>query len=658
MCGIAGLMDPGWSGSSEELAAAAGAMAAPLAHRGPDDEGTWADPSAGVGLGHRRLAVVDLSPAGHQPMVSADGRWVASYNGECYNAGELRSELPGGGAGLRGHCDTEVVVEAVAAWGLGRALERINGMFALALWDRRDRVLHLVRDRLGEKPLYYALVDGVVLFGSELRAIAADARFPTGIDHGALALLLRLNYIPAPHTIYAAARKLAAGTMVSIRPGEAGWPEQVTWWDFPAVARAAAASRPAGRPVADGEAIERLDELLRDAVARRMVADVPVGTFLSGGIDSTLVTALAQAGAPGAVRTFTVGFGGEGQDEAAHAAAVARHLGTEHTELRLSPSDALQAVPDLHRWWDEPFADPSQLPTLLLCREARRHVTVALSGDGGDEVFGGYRRYTAGSRLARWVLPVPAGARRAAATAIGGVPAGLWERAGRAGSRVAPRLVAGDLATKAHKLAGVLGAASARELYMGLVSAWDDAEPVVLGDSVSPWQGPAELGWPAGPAEAMMVWDTLSTLPDEMLTKVDRASMAVGLEARVPLLDHRVVQAAWALAPSLRVVGGTGKRALRLVLDRYVPRHLVERPKTGFDPPVGAWLRGPLRSWAEDLLSESRLRAQGLLDPAPIRARWAEHLSGLAGREYSLWAVLVFQSWLDGGGAGGSAGRG
>ncbi|HWG74694.1 MAG TPA: asparagine synthase (glutamine-hydrolyzing) [Acidimicrobiales bacterium] len=646
MCGIAGVLDPRWRGTGDELAALAAAMAAPLAHRGPDDEGTWCDPAAGVGLGHRRLAVVDLSPAGHQPMVSADGRWVIAYNGECYNAAELGAALAAEGTRLRGRCDTEVVVEAVAAWGLRATLERLNAMFALALWDRRERVLHLVRDRLGEKPLYYAVVDGIVTFGSELRALGAHPGFRREIDRHALAMYLRLNYVPAPLTIYAGARKLAAGTLVSLRAGQGGWPEPTLWWDFPAVARAAMASRPP--PGADtAGAVDHLDRLLRDSVARRTVADVGVGTFLSGGIDSSLVTALAQAQSAAPVRTFTVGFAGEA-DETAPAAAVARHLGTDHTQIDLTAKDALGAVAKVATCWDEPFADPSQLPTLLMCREARRHVTVALSGDGGDEGFGGYNRYVMGAAVCRAVLPWPAALRRGAASAVATVPPATWDRVGRGAGRLSGRLAVSDLGTKAHKLARVMGAASPTEVYVGLVSSWDDAESVVIGGPFPPWQGPARVAGIDDPADAMMAWDTASTLPDEMLAKVDRASMCVGLEARVPLLDHRVVEAAWALTPSLRIAGGSGKHALRRVLERYVPHHLVDRPKTGFDPPLGAWLRGPLREWAEGLLSASRLRAEGYLDPAPVRACWADHLSGRASREYALWAVLVFEAWLEG----------
>jgi asparagine synthase (glutamine-hydrolysing) len=646
MCGIAGLLDHGWSGTDEELARLARAMAAPLAHRGPDDEGTWSDAEAGIAFGHRRLAVIDLSEAGHQPMVSADGRWVASYNGECYNAAELRGALPDRGRSLKGHCDTEVVVEAVAAWGLRPTLERLDAMFALALWDRRDHVLHLVRDRLGEKPLYYAVHGSVVLFGSELSALVAYPRFNREIDRRALALLLRLNYIPAPLTIYKDARKLAAGTLVSVRPDRGGWPQPEVWWDFPAAARTAMEAR---SPDGDDEAaLEQLEAVLAGSVARRMVADVPVGTFLSGGIDSTLVTALAQKNTTATVRTFTVGFDGRGRDEADHAEAVARHLGTAHTRIDLTADDALKLVPQLGRYYDEPFADPSQLPTLLMCREARRHVTVALSGDGGDEAFGGYRRYTAGSVLSRRLQPVPRGVRRAAAGALKVVPGAVWDGIERGAQRLRPERVGTDLGARAQKLARLVSAESSREVYMSLVSAWDDAETVVVRAPDAQWSGPPALpGLVATTAEEMMAWDTLSTLPDEMLVKVDRASMAFSLEVRPPLVDHKVVEAAWALPASLRIRGGVGKRALRLLVERHVPRQLVDRPKTGFDPPLGEWLRGPLREWADDHLALSRLREEGFLDPAAVRASWDAHQAGRPGLEYALWAVLVFEAWLD-----------
>lgn len=640
MCGIAGVLDPDWQGSEEDLADLARRMSSRVAHRGRDDEGVWSDVTNGVAFGHRRLSIVDVSSAGHQPMVSANGRWVITYNGECYNAPEIRLGLPMRGDYLRGHCDTEVVVEAVATWGLLPALQRLDAMFAMALWDRQDRVMHLVRDRLGEKPLYYSVRGKRVTFGSGLSAIATGPDVDPEVDRAALALFLRLNYIPAPATIYSSVRKLAAGSMVSIRAGDSGWPAQETWWDFEHAAWARTRYRPSLlTPQVEHEAVDHIGELLSDSVARRLVADVPIGTFLSGGIDSSLVTALAQQASARPVRTFTVGFSGTGEDESVHAAAVAGHLGTDHTQMDLTPDDALQLVPELHRWWDEPFADPSQLPTLLMCKQARRHVTVALSGDGGDEIFGGYRRYTAGARLARWLLLVPAPTRRAGASLLEAIPPSVWDRFGPA------------VGERMHKLAGTMGASTPRDLYVSLVSAWHDAESLVIGHEGSAWPGPPPIDWAAGTVDSMMAWDTMSTLPDEMLVKVDRASMAVALEVRPPLLSHKVVEASWALPPALRINGRTGKVILRRLLERYVPRELFERPKTGFDPPLADWLRGPLRPWAEDLLSPDRIHSQGLMHAAPIRKRWQELLSGKAGREYSLWSVLMFQSWLEGSGS-------
>jgi asparagine synthase (glutamine-hydrolysing) len=512
----------------------------------------------------------------------------------------------------------------------------MNGMFALALWDRRERTLHLVRDRFGEKPLYYSVGSGRVLFASELRAFRAVAGFDRTIDRRALSLYLRLSYVPAPFSIYRSVRKLSAGSLVTFRPGDVGWPEPALWWDFTAMAATSATK--ATDQGSEAVLIDELEAVLRDSVARRLVADVPVGTFLSGGIDSSLVTALAQAASSRSARSFTVGFGREGQDETAHAAAVARHLGTDHTELEMGPNEALDAAAQMHRYWDEPFADPSALPTLLLCRQSRRHVTVALSGDGGDEVFGGYRRYTAGALIARLALPLPAGFRRAGVAALRVVPAGALARFGSAN----------ELANRVHKLGNAFLADSVPDMFSSLVSAWDDPGSALIGSGTDMWSGPPELPWAADAAEAMMAWDTLLTLPDEMLTKVDRASMSFGLEVRSPLLDHRVVEAAWELPSALRVARGRGKRALRLVLDRYVPRELIERPKTGFDPPISLWMRGPLREWAEDLLSESRLSAQGLFEPAMVRSYWADHQSGRAGKDYAVWAVVSFQAWLDG----------
>lgn len=634
MCGIAGVWDPDADQSSETLGADVRAMTAPLRHRGPDDEGVWADPAAGVAFGHRRLSIIDLSADGHQPMVSASGRYVLTFNGELYNFAALRDELDHRGHRFRGRSDTEVLLASCEEWGLGGALERFNGMFAFALWDARDRALHLVRDRLGEKPLYYGRLGRALVFGSELRAVRAHPQAGgLEVDRDALSAYLRLNYVPAPHSIYRGVHKLPAGSVVTVRTGDtAALPDPQSYWPL---AEVVAKARAGARPTTDAETTDRLDELLGDAVRLRMHADVPLGTFLSGGIDSSTVAAIMAAQSARPVRTFTVGFDDPRVDESAHAAAVARHLGTDHTEIRLSPSAALDLVPRLPTIYDEPFADPSQLPTVAITEAARRHVTVCLSGDGGDEVFGGYNRYTQGQRAWGVLEHVPVRVRQAAGGAV-------LAASGSVLRRVVP-------AAKSQKLAALLRVGSAADVYTALVSSWSEPDAVVIGGR-EPTQDGRPEGLPAeldGLAERMMFLDTQSTLPDEMLAKVDRASMAASLEARVPLLDRRVVELAWSLPADMRIRAGRGKWLLRQVLYRYVPPELVERPKIGFDPPIGEWLRGPLRSWASALLDPSRLRREGYLRADPVTRCWDEHVSGARDWDYRLWAVLMFQAWLE-----------
>jgi len=640
MCGIAGLLDPERSTSPDDLAAIANRMAGTLRHRGPDDKGVWVDAEAGIAMAHRRLAVIDLSAEGHQPMVSASGRFILDFNGEIYNHAALRAELEGGGTRFRGRSDTEVLVEAVDRWGVVPALDRCNGMFALAVWDRQRRELSLARDRMGEKPLYWARLGSTLAFGSELKALEAHPSFRPEVDRDVLALYLRVGYIPAPHTIYRNVWKLAAGHVAVVR-GQAA--EVRSWWDAAEVLGSAASSR---CPTSDADAVEACDHLLAEAVALRMDADVPVGAFLSGGVDSSVIVALMQAASSRPVRTFTVGFGLDSDPDLVGAAGVARYLGTDHTELRLSPSDALALVPRLPRIWDEPFADPSELPTALMCAAARDHVTVALSGDGGDEVFAGYNRYT----LTRWAWPrvsrMPRRLRAPAGRALRSVPPPVWDRGLTRIDRVLPRaLRVNNPGDKAHKLGLMLGATGPDDLHRVLVSQWDGPDPIVRGgrEPAPTWASP-DL---ADPTERMMFIDTVTTLPDEMLTKVDRASMAASLEVRVPLLDHRVVEAAWGLPIDLRLRQNSGKWVLRQVLYRHVPQGLVDRPKMGFDPPVAAWLRGPLRDWAGELLDFGRLRDEGFLDPAPIAHRWSEHQTGRRNWDYALWAVLMFEAWLD-----------
>lgn len=623
-------------------------MADSLANRGPDDSGTWVDPAAGVALGHRRLAVVDLSDSGHQPMRSASGRYVVAFNGEVYDHVALRRRLEHLGHRFRGTSDTEVLLAAIEEWGLEGALGRCNAMFALAVWDRRERRLSLARDRLGEKPLFYGMAGGDVVFGSELKALRCHPGFVGEIDRRALALYLRHTYVPSPYCIYTGVRKLPAGTIVTIdASGQAGLPEPVPFWSLRDVVGRAAADPFVGDPDA---ATDALEELLADAVGLRLQADVPVGAFLSGGIDSSLVVALAQqAGGASPVRTFTVAMPDLHLDESAEAAAVAAHLGTDHTSVALSSSDALDLVPRLPTLYDEPFSDPSQLPMLLVSAVARRQVTVALSGDGGDESFGGYNRHVFGPMAWRRVHRVPRRLRGGVARGVLAVKPRHWDEVGRRAGDTHPKLAVRNLGDKAHKLARILQVADEEGVYLSLASQWDDAA-AVTGLAAEPPTAATERGaCPSGTsaAEQMLFLDTTMALADGMLVKVDRASMAVSLEARVPLLDHRVVELAWSLPMSMKINGGQGKWILRKVLDRYVPRHLIDRPKMGFDPPIAAWLRGPLRGWADDLLDPRRLADQGWLDPTPVRARWDEHQRGTRNWDYHLWAVLQFQAWLE-----------
>jgi len=609
MCGLAGC----WEGrprNGDALEATARDMAAALLHRGPDDEGTWADPRHGFSMGHRRLAILDLSPQGRQPMVSKCGRFVMAYNGEVYNFAELRERLEAAGDRFFGGSDSEVVLAAIARWGLEAALAEFIGMFAIALWDRRRATLTLVRDRFGIKPLFWGQAGRTLVFGSELKALLRHPQFDAEVDRDSLALLMRHNYVPAPHSIYCGVFKLAPGQLAVF----AG-PEQCdvkTWWR---ARDAVLAAR--GRPLRLGpdEVADRLDALLRKAVKARMVADVPLGAFLSGGIDSSTVVALMQAQSRRPVKTFSIGFFESGFDEAQYARRVARHLGTDHTELYVRPEEARAVIPELPRHWDEPFSDSSQIPTLIVSRLARESLTVSLSGDGGDELFNGYARYRLGCRLARMASFCPKGLHHILARLPG----------------------------RFRKLAEVLRMRDSQRVYQALVSHWKDPASIVLGahEPTTQFSDPDLARDLPDLEDRMMYLDTVTYLPGDILTKVDRASMAVGLEARVPLLDHRVFEFAWRLPPALRA----NKAPLRNVLRRYVPAHLFERRKQGFGVPLGAWLRGPLRGWAEELLDERSMRAQGFFDPAPIRRAWDEHLSGACDRHYQLWDVLSFSAW-------------
>lgn len=630
MCGIAGILGVT---SDADRAGVVGGMCDLQAHRGPDDEGVWQDEAAHLAVGHRRLSVVDLSPAGHQPMASADERYVVSFNGEIYNHHELRVQLQTAGHHFRGTSDTEVLVEAVAEWGVVEALGRLNGMFALAVFDRHERQLHLARDPLGEKPLYWAQIDGGVAFASELPALSRCPQVPDVVDRRSIALYFRLGYIPAPFTAIAGVHKLPAGHHLQVRLGS-----------DPVVQRSWDASELLGQVRrSEADSFAEIDQLLTDSVRLRLEADVPVGVFLSSGVDSTCIAALATQ-VTDRVRTFTVGFDEPSVDESDHAAEIAGHLGTEHRTLTVAADAGLDLVDAIAGAYGEPFADPSAIPTMLLSAAARDHVTVCLSGDGGDEVFGGYNRYLLGARTWSRIGSVPLGLRRLAASGIDRLDPDAVERLVRSdrGPRVMRIRNAGD---KLERLVTLLRTRDDADLAQRLVAVWPDRLPVDAPPHTTAFDLPPSALANHDVVERLMYLDTVTTLPDQMLTKVDRASMWSSLEVRVPLLDHRLVEAAWRAPDSLRLSGGETKRALRRIARRHVPAAVLDRPKIGFDPPLGRWLRGPLRSWAEDLLTTDALDRNGL-DPEVVRPLWGRYLAGDRA-DYRVWSVLMYQSWAE-----------
>jgi asparagine synthase (glutamine-hydrolysing) len=647
MCGLVGYLDVGNRQDAQGMRDRVARMALTLAHRGPDDQGTWVDPAAGIALGSRRLAIIDVSPDGHQPMRSASGRYAVAYNGEVYNAREIARELESAGRApaWRGHSDTEVILAAVEAWGFEPALERFNGMFAFALWDRRDRQLHLVRDRLGIKPLYVSDTRGTVIFGSELRALKAHPGLEPRLDRQWLDHYLRGTRTRTTRTIYEGVRSVQPGTYLTFQADHE--PKERVYWS--AVEQAERGHR---EPFAGGEAEaeEALLALLRESVRMQLVSDVPLGVLLSSGIDSATVLALAQAESDQTVKSFSIGFPEAGLDEAPDARAIAAHVGSDHTDLYVTPEDIIELIPSLPRLGDLPISDPSYVSNYFAYRLAKAHVTVALTGDGGDEVFGGYHRHRWLPRVWRTVGWTPAGLRAQGARALNAVTPATWDRVFAVLEPALPgRLRERTPGARIHRLARWMACATPEEMYGVLASRWD-ADELVAGYDRSSSLEPFRLQHLDGDfslVERVLAHELLTFLPDVQLTKVDRASMAVSVEARVPLLDHRVVELALRLPPALKVRGETGKYILRKVLYQHVPRELFQRPKMGFQLPLSAWLRGPLRGWAEDLLQEDRLRRQGVLNPDAIRATLAEHLSEQRDRSDHLWTVLMLQSWLD-----------
>ena len=642
MCGLAGFIEalhpP--EGRLQRLRA----LSDSIVHRGPDDEGFWQDDAHGVGLAHRRLSILDLSAAGHQPMRSASGRYVIAYNGEVYNFEALRQDLARQGFSFdfNGHSDTEVLLAAFEAWGIDQAVTRFVGMFAFAVWDRTEHSLTLGCDRFGVKPMVYGLHNGTFLFGSELSALRQHPDFQAEVDATSLAQYLRFSYVPAPRTIYRNTHKLRPGHLLTVRRQGASfdWDER-PYWDLAHIARP---TELLASTASDVDVVDRVEAMMHEAVGLRMVSDVPIGAFLSGGIDSSAVVAMMQAQASGPVKTFTIGFTDPRYDEAPHARAVAEHLKTDHYEFYVSSDDVLDVIPRLGTMFDEPFADSSQIPTFLVSKLARQHVTVSLSGDGGDEIFGGYNRYVAGPRVWRMLRRIPqplrpalkAGLRRLAAARGGQV-------ADRANQMLPLRWQVRIPSEKLFKLSGLLDVNDDQALYERLVSPWPDPERVLLGGHSSAVERryPDRLRF----AERMMFMDAESYLPGDILTKVDRASMAVSLESREPLLDHRLAELVWSLPLTFKIRDGQTKWVLRQVLDRYIPRHLLDRPKFGFGIPIGQMLRGPLREWATQLLDTERLRAEGFFNADVVQERWQQHLAGRYNWEHALWNVLMFQQW-------------
>jgi asparagine synthase (glutamine-hydrolysing) len=644
MCGFVGFLGRGRQFNKGDSKAVLKCMADTIINRGPDDDGYWLDHEKGIGLGHRRLSIVDLSSAGHQPMLSASDRYVIAFNGEIYNHTQLRKELMASSVTpvWRGHSDTETLLAGFDAWGIEATVKRASGMFAFAVWDNNENTLILGRDRIGEKPLYYGWQSNTFLFGSELKSFKQHPDFRGEINRDAITILLRHNYIPAPYSIYQGISKLEPGCLLSVSSSTKE-PKVWSYWSSSDIAVAGVQAPFTGTP---NDAVDELERLAKLAIKQQMMGDVPLGAFLSGGIDSSAVVALMQTQSTRPVKTFTIGLHEEDYNEAVHAKAVAKHLGTDHTELYVTSEEAMSVIPDLPTLYSEPFSDSSQIPTFLVSQLAKQHVTVSLSGDAGDEIFCGYNRYQMTNKL--WnklsILPVPL--RAMLANCINSISPQSWNSLA---AYVPGAKRFNNIGDKLHKGAGVLASRSVDELYQGLVSAHRDPAVLVMGakepSTLLSGNAPDLNG--LSDIQRMMALDLMTYLPDDILVKVDRAAMGVSLETRVPFLDHHIVEFAWSLPQSIKLRGGQTKWPLRQVLYRHVPRELIERPKMGFGIPLDKWLRGPLRDWAESLLDKGRLIQEGFFHPEPIRALWSEHLSGKRNWAGLLWSVLMFQAWLD-----------
>lgn len=645
MCGFAGFYAGEWGSRSTSICKN---MIQRLHHRGPDDSGIWVSNDADLTFGHVRLSIQDPSSAGHQPMHSLCGRYVIVFNGEIYNHKDIRKELSSINYSdiWNGHSDTETLVSAISVWGVEESIQRCVGMFAFAIWDKEKRELILGRDRLGEKPLYYGWQGNTFLFGSELKALREHPSFLNEINRDALCLFFRHNTIAAPHSIYKGIYKLLPGSVLYLRKGF-NEPIINKYWSIKSVAENGSSNLFVGN---EKEALISLEHIMLQAVSGQMISDVPLGAFLSGGVDSSIVTALMQANSISPIKTFSIGFSEQEYNEAEHAKAVAKYLGTDHTELYVSSSEALDVIPRLATMFDEPFSDSSQIPTYLVSSMAKHHVTVALSGDGGDELFAGYNRHFRAKSIWKCISFLPLPMRKWVSEVMLMVPPQRWNQLYRVLTPIIPAHLQFNLPdNKMQKFAEVLAVENPESMYRSLVSHWKDPENIVLGgtEPINILTDSSQFASLSDFENKMMFQDMVSYLPDDILTKVDRAAMAVSLETRVPMLDHRLVEFAWQLPIHMKIRNGEGKWLLKQLLYKYVPNTLIDRPKMGFGVPIDLWLRGPLRDWAESLLNENRLQQEGYLNPAPIRKKWEEHLSGKRNWQHHIWDVLMFQQWLE-----------